>query len=300
MASQSGLGDTPGERKTLKAWLSEHSLPQPQVIDTLLLGAQAAIAHLEKQADAIASASRRIDAVQRRLAKCKAAVNLLLGRAFAARLPDAFDELMAEPGVVARKLDADHRSRALSWFCAFRRRLRQAQVLKAERLDLWRRVAALVQCWHGFAANRIVDLAIRHQAVVAVEVSDWGVIGKEEGGYRGKAWNRIVAMLAPGKMKDRLQAKLDWSGVASWGVASPWTSRTDHRHAVAHVSQRPDGSDTFTALADGSKTDADLHAAETQAAMVLMRPLDEAGRKERDRILKTARPPRTSPPRLAA
>ena len=116
-------------------------------------------------------------------------MNLLLGRAFNARLPDTFDELMAEPGVAARNLDDGRRGRALSWFCAFRRRLREAQVLKAERLDLWRRVAALVQCWHGFAANRIVDLAIRHQAVVAVEVSDWGVIGKEEdGGARQLQW----------------------------------------------------------------------------------------------------------------
>jgi hypothetical protein len=94
-----------------------------------------------------------------------------------------------------------------------------------------------------------------------------------------------MAAVSPGKLLDAIRAKLDWSGIAWWNVASAYTSQTDHRVAVISEQQRPNGGKVFTALWDGARTDADLHGSETIAATALMRPLDAAGMALRDAVL---------------
>jgi len=290
LAANGKAGATKAERDRIKTWLSTHALPNPNVLAEAQLNAEPLIARLKQMSAQTAKLSSRVEINLSKLSAHRSAVNRLLGRSLALRLPERFEDLLIEPAVVWRLetglVPPEHVGLAFSAFCAFWRRMRRTNACKAERKDTWRRIRAIVDCWQGFCTNLVVRFAQALEAVVAVEESDWGIQEKGGSDYWGRDWNRIVAMLAPARLRDTLSAKLDWSGLAHWGVASPHTSQNDFRFGVVHPAQRPKGGKDFTALADLKVWDADIHAGTGVAAQVLMEPMDAAQLARRDQILR--------------
>lgn len=77
-----------------------------------------------------------------------------------------------------------------------------------------------------------------------------------------------------GKYIRRASDKLAWFGVPEVVVASYWTSVTDHEHGVVDKAQRRGA--VFRSARTGVEADADLHASETLAQYLLLRPMTKA------------------------
>jgi hypothetical protein len=267
-------------REEMRAFFSGHALPEVERAGNAMAYDNAAFLLLAKTiAGEIDDVSRAIDARYRRVKTLKARLNGLLGRAATTCVPENAVDLLLQ---VLAPQDADAVLRAHR---AMFRELTRAGRRKAERLALWSRLNGAKRSWFGMLSNLLAVSALALNAGVAFEDGDWGISERESADYRGRTENRVMAAVSPRRLLDIAKARLDWSGVVWWNVASWHTSKSDHRVGVVDSRQRKKGAKAFVSLWDGMKMDADEHAGETIGAAVLLKPLDAAGILLRDAIL---------------
>jgi hypothetical protein len=247
-------------KEEMREFFSTHALPNPERAEAAWSYENASfLGYAEDIAEAIIAASIAIDARYRRITTLKVRVNAILGRPPGTHVSDVL------PDDASVELKKGHR--------AFFREWGRMRKRKEERIKLWERLAAAKKCWFGMLANRLAVSALALGAGVAFEDGDWGVAERGSADYRGRIWNRIMSSVSQRAMMDVAKARLDWSGVVWWTVASYHTSTTDHRHGTTASGQRKNGAKDFIALTDGMRMDSDEHAAETMAAAALLRPL---------------------------
>ena len=175
-------------------------------------------------------------------------------------------------GMAAERVPGDVRVGRLER--KFFRLLGAVQRLKGERIALYDRIAAVKRCWFGHVANRAVENAVAHQAACVFEDLDYEAIEREDPGYRGRAFNRVLNDSARGQLSRCVQDKLVWRGIPVLRIPSWWTSSTDVRYGHVAKSQRSGA--RFVSAVDGRAMHADDNAALTIAVWLLLRPKPRA------------------------
>ena len=220
---------------------------RPKVLETLQLSG-------ENFLDAIRRKAERIDELRSRIDK-------------------AYNELESMLGTLKANLGLDSEDRlerSMPGTDAFFSLLDGIGALKARRRRLYDRIRALKKCWFGYASNRELELACRHNAVVVVEDLTVMAAEKNKPGYKGRTFNRMINNGSKGQYLRRAADKLLWNGVPELAVPSYYTSTFCHLTGVVEKSQRR--GDTFTSKLGGYSRDADLHASETIACYLLLTP----------------------------
>ncbi|MCE6958725.1 transposase [Cereibacter sphaeroides] len=250
----------PGKRAT-KEFLAGHvSGDEVEILERVQLSGRKFLDRIKVQAARIDQLRSEIDRGYNRLGRLKAEINRLAGR-------EPTETVPVEPETVSAS--NSEQARYASMHGRFFRLLAGLGKLKARRRAIYRSVAGLKTSWFGHVANIRTRLADAYGAVVASEDLSFLAVEKKDPDYKGRTFNRMINNGSRGQYTRRADDKLDWRGIARILLPSYYTSSTDWRTGTVDKTQRKDA--WFTA-ADGTRWDADLHAAETLARWLFLRP----------------------------
>ncbi|HYW75370.1 MAG TPA: hypothetical protein VFA48_01915 [Gammaproteobacteria bacterium] len=147
----------------------------------------------------------------------------------------------------------------------------QIRDLKAARRALYHKIKAVTKHWFGFLSNVEVELARTHDAALVCENLTVMAIEKDELGYKGRAFNKMLNNGSKGQYLRRAAGKLQWNGVPEVAVPSWYTSRACTVHSVVVKAACRRGERIFLPCC-GRKDHADEHAADTLGIMPFLRP----------------------------
>jgi hypothetical protein len=145
--------------------------------------------------------------------------------------------------------------------------------LKEIRREIYRKIAAVKKCWFGWLSTQEAKLALRLNAAVVREDTDFIAIPNDDPKYRGRTFNRLLNNGSRGQYERAASHKLAWLGIPEVRIPSFYTSMADVRKAVIEAFRRK--GEVFTDV-DGVVWHADEHAALTIAVWLLLRPLSIA------------------------
>ena len=144
-----------------------------------------------------------------------------------------------------------------------------ADMKKARRV-LYKRITAIKKAWFGFLGNMEVALAKKYDAAIAREDLSVTAIEKEDPGYKGRIFNKMINNGSKGQYQKRATNKILFNGVAEIVVPSWYTSRTCLKHSVVVDAKHRKGESIYLPCCD-QHHHADEHASDTIASYPLLR-----------------------------
>ena len=242
-----------------RAYLETHFHPCDNIISTTHFCGRDFLGRVADLAKTIDKLRSRIDNGYTRLE----AIRGCLAKPLGLNSPDA----RIDPGTTHEDPFVQH---LIGKFFHLLSRIRES---KALRLAQYRKIDAIKKCWFGWVTNREAELAVKHDAVVVREDTDFIAIPRDDPKYRGRAFNRLMNNGCRGMIERMASAKLAWLGILEVKIPSFFTSSTDTRHSAVDKDQR-DGHE-FTSKADGRVWHADEHSTETIGNWLLLRPVEQ-------------------------
>ena len=142
--------------------------------------------------------------------------------------------------------------------------------MKKARRVLYRRITAIKKAWFGFLSNVEVALAKKYDAAIVREDLTVAAIEKEDPGYKGRVFNKMINNGSKGQYQKRATDKLLFNGVAELIVPSWYTSRTCLKHSRIVDAKHRKGQAIYLPCCD-KRHHADEHASDTIASYPLLR-----------------------------
>ena len=155
-------------------------------------------------------------------------------------------------------------------FSKFFRLLNHIWHLKGVRLKLYAKIKATKKIWFGRLANIEAALAKKYTGAVIRENLSIGAIPRDDPGYKGRTFNKMINAGAKGQYNKRASGKHGWSGTPEVAIPSYYTSTTCPVHTRVDGSMR--SGDQFLCPSCGKPEHADEHASSLIANYLLLRP----------------------------
>ncbi len=152
----------------------------------------------------------------------------------------------------------------------FFRLLHHLVEMKKKRLSFYKKTAGVKKSWFGYLSNQETILARKYHAAIVRE--DLSILAREKNdpGYKGRTFNKMINNGSKGQYIRRASDKLQWDGIPEIVIPSYHTSSCCTVHSLVDASMR--NGETFFCPRCGAKEHADSHAADTIGNYILLRP----------------------------
>lgn len=250
----------PGKEKTQNFLEENISGDDVEVLEQIQLSGRNFLGRIKAQAERVDVLRREIDLIYSRMDRIRDEINRMTG--------DAQGALITKEPVTLSSSNSEQ-DRYGRMHAKFFRLLNAVGRLKALRRGVYASVAGLKKAWFGHVANTKARLAEKYGAVVAREDLTILAIPKDDPAYKGRTFNRMINNGAKGQYIRRADNTLKWRGIPQIVLPSYYSSSTDWRIGLVDKKQRR--GEVFTGR-DGTKRDADMHASETLARWLFLRP----------------------------
>ena len=250
----------PGKRAVMDYLSSNISGDDIEVLEHIQFSGRPFLDRIAARSKTVDRLRSEIDMCYARLERIRLEINMIAGCDEDALVPPEQASVTASNSEQVRYSEMHGR---------FFRLLAGIAKLKRKRKAQYASVAGLKKAWFGYIANTKAMLAEKYGAVVASEDLTILAIPTDDPAYKGRTFNRMMNNGSKGQYILRSANKLQWRGIAHIELPSYYSSSTDWRTGTVNKSQRR--GEAFTAH-DGTKSDADLHAAEMLARWLFLQP----------------------------
>jgi transposase len=120
-------------------------------------------------------------------------------------------------------------------------------------------------------SNQEIKLAKAHNAVIVREDLTVEALEKDAPEYKGRRFNKMINNGSKGQYQNKASDKMIWNGVLEIIIGSWYTSRYCGKHGVIIEKRHRQGEKLFVPCCN-KHDHADLHASETIASALFLRP----------------------------